>query len=120
LQPIEWKRPVIKFEAQSIAQMSDSEWELYLSNAVVMFSSGHSTRQVPVFDTVLFRCLMNVLRQYVAEEEADLARLEKAGKDTKGHPAFDLRRLAHWATIQSYPVGSFLSERRYGVRPESL
>ena len=106
---------MVKFEAQAIAAMTNLEWEAYLADAIIMFSGNNSVRPVQVFDATLFRCLMNVIRQYVAEEEADLARLEKAGKDTKNHPGLDLRRLAHWSTINSFPVGAFLSERKYGV-----
>lgn len=108
------------FEAQGISQMSDPEWEYYLSQAIVMFAGGTASHQIPALDPALMRSLMNVLRRYVPDAERELAQMERKGLKTEGNAAHDLRRLCHWATIQSYPVGAYLSQRRYGVDPRKL
>jgi hypothetical protein len=109
-----------QFEAQAIQQMSDADWQLYLDNAVVMFAGSPASHQIPALSPDLFRSLMNVIRHCAAKLEADLEKRETKGKDTKRHVCHDVRRLAHWATIQSHPIGAFESWRRYGIDPRRL
>jgi hypothetical protein len=109
-----------QFEAQAVRQMSDEDWRLYLDNAVILFAGSPATHQIPALSPDLFRSLMNVIRHCTARVEADLQKKEAKGGNTKNHICHDVRRLAWWATLQSFPIGSFLSERRYGIRPESL
>jgi hypothetical protein len=68
----------------------------------------------------IFRSLLILLRYAGDAEEADLKEMQAKGEDVKDHIAFEIRRLAHWATIGSWPVGPFLSRRRYGVDPQRL
>jgi hypothetical protein len=109
-----------KFEAQSLAGLSPEEWQSYLNTAVVLFAGSPASHQIPALSPDLFRSLMNVIRHCAAKLEADLEKREAKGKDTKGHVCHDVRRLAHWATIQSYPIGAFESWRRYGIDPQRL
>ena len=101
------------YEVQALQQMSDDDFELYLDNAVILYAQSRGPLPPDAFRSLL------ILLRY-SDEDADLAERQAKGEDTKGHIAFEIRRLAHWATINSWPVGAFLSERRYRVRPESL
>ena len=101
------------FEIQAIQQMSDSDFEEYLESAVIHFCQSHAPMPPHVFRSLL------ILLRY-CDEEGDLTERQGKGEDTKDHIAFEIRRLAHWATISSWPIGAFLSQRRYGVDPQRL
>ena len=93
--------------------MSDDDFEEYLQSAVIHFCQSHAPMPPHVF-----RALLILLRY--SDEEGDLKERQGKGEDTEGHIAFEIRHLAHWATIVSLPIGSYLSWKRYGVRPETL
>ena len=101
-----------QFEIEQIQQMAD-DFEMYLDNAVMLFTQSHAPMSPHVF-----RALLILLRY--SDEEADLKERQDKGEDVKDHIAFEVRRLAHWATINSWPVGAFLSQRRYGIDPQRL
>ena len=101
------------FEIQAIQQMSDDDFAEYLESAVIHFCQSHAPMPPHVFRVLL------ILLRY-SDEEADLKEMQTRGEDTKDHIAFAIRRLAHWATINSWPVGAFLSQRRYGIDPQRL
>ena len=79
--------------------MSDDDFELYLDNAVVLYAQSHGPMPPHIF-----RALLILLRY--SDEEADLAERQAKSEDTKDHIAYEVRRLAHWATIAGWPIGS--------------
>ena len=102
-----------EFEINGIQQMSDDDFEEYLQNAVIHFCQSHAPMPPHVF-----RALLILLRY--SDEEGDLKERQAKGEDTEGHIAYSVRHLAHWSTVNSLPIGSYLSWKRYGVRPEAL
>jgi hypothetical protein len=104
-----------QFELEGLQQMSDDKFEEYLQSACILYRQN----QGPMSPELL-RSLLIVLRYFAADEEANLKDMQAKGEDTKDHIAFELRRLAHWATINSWAIGSYLSWDRYGVRVERL
>ena len=102
-----------QFEINGIQEMSDDDFEEYLQSAVIQYTQSHGPMPPHVF-----RALLILLRY--CDEEGDLAERQGKGEDVKEHIAFEIRRLAHWATINSWPIGAFLSQRRYGVDPRRL
>ena len=104
-----------QFELEGLQQIPDDKFEEYLQSACIFYRQN----QGPMSPELL-RSLLIVLKYAAGDEEADLKEREAKGEDTKGHIAFELRRLAHWATINSWAIGSYLSWNRYGVRVERL
>jgi hypothetical protein len=102
-----------QFEIETILQMTDDDFELYLNDAVMLYCQSPGPMPPHVF-----RSLLILLRYAGGAEDADLKEMQTKSEDTKDHVAFELRRLAHWATI--WPVGAFLSRQRYGVDPGRL
>ncbi len=102
-----------QFEIEQLQLMSDSDFEEYLQSAVIHFCQSHAPMPPHVF-----RALLILLRY--SDEEDDLKERQGKGEDCSDHIAFEVRRLAHWATISSWPVGAFLSQRRYGIDPRRL
>ena len=102
-----------EFEINGIQQMSDDDFEMYLDNAVMLYCQSQGPMPPSVFRSLL------ILLRY-CDEEGDLTERQGKGEDVKEHIAFEIRRLAHWATINSWPVGAFLSPRQYGVDPQRL
>jgi hypothetical protein len=97
-----------EFEINGILQMSDDDFEEYLQSAVILYTQSQGPMPPDVFRSLL------ILLRY-SDEESDLKEWQ-----ARGHIAYEIRRLAHWSTVSSLPIGSFLSWKRYGVRPETL
>jgi hypothetical protein len=104
-----------EFEVKGLLDMSEDKFQEYLQSACISYRNN----QGPMTPDLL-RSLLILLRYVAHEEEIDLKRMQEKGEDTKSHVAFEVRRLAHWATINSWPIGSYLSWHRYGIRPERL
>ncbi|MGC2825692.1 MAG: hypothetical protein WA322_15865 [Pseudolabrys sp.] len=79
-----------QFEIEQIQQMAD-DFEMYLDNAVMLYCQSQGPMPPQVFRSLL------VLLRY-CDEEGDLAERQGKGEDIKDHIAFEIRRLAHWAT----------------------
>lgn len=97
-----------KFELDGLLEMSEDKFHEYLQSACIAYRHN----QGPM-TTDLMRSLLIVLRYVAADEEANLKTMQAKG--TKGHIAYEVRRLAHWATISSVPIGNWISWHKYGV-----
>ena len=103
------------FELQGLLDMSDDKFLEYLQSAGIAYRGHEGPMPIDVL-----RSLLLVLRQIGDIEEADLREREAKGQDVKGHIAYDIRRVAWFATISSVPIGNWISWHKYGVDVDRL